>query len=86
MARECLKHDFVERDFKRRCRNCGREEWMFENRHPAVGEPKYEWRDMTIRPMANLLPRHPRGTRWLTIGLPGIIWRALVRAWKAVGR
>ena len=33
--------------FKRKCTTCGAEEWLFENRYPAIGEPKYEWVDMT---------------------------------------
>jgi len=33
--------------FKRRCPRCAREEWVFSNPYPRIGEPKYYWRDMT---------------------------------------
>lgn len=31
--------------FKRRCR-CGAEQWVFENRFPAIGDPALNWRDI----------------------------------------
>lgn len=31
---------------KRRCTRCGREEWVMENPHPLIGEPKYYWEHM----------------------------------------
>jgi hypothetical protein len=37
--------------FKRRC-VCGCEEWLVERRIPRIGEPKYSWRDMTLRARA----------------------------------
>ena len=40
--------------FKRKCTTCGAEEWLFENRYPAIGEPKYEWVDMTMDNLKHL--------------------------------
>lgn len=33
--------------YKRRCEKCGEEQWVMENRYPAINEPSYEWK--TIR-------------------------------------
>lgn len=33
---------------KRTCFNCGAQEWMYRNQYPAIGEPEYEWVDMTM--------------------------------------
>lgn len=41
-------HAFVSFDdgLKRKCSCCGREEWLFSKPYPAVGDPKYSWREM----------------------------------------
>ena len=33
---------------KRRCVHCPRVEWVFGNRSPDIGEPKYEWKRMHL--------------------------------------
>lgn len=41
------RHDWDEFSFgKRRCRKCGEEQWLFENKYPAIGEPQYEWKSL----------------------------------------
>jgi hypothetical protein len=32
--------------YKRRCEKCGEEQWVMENRYPAIGEARYEWKTM----------------------------------------
>jgi hypothetical protein len=32
--------------YKRICKDCGREEWLFEKRFPSIGEAQYEWHVM----------------------------------------
>lgn len=32
--------------YKRRCVRCAREEWMFSNPYPRIGQPKYQWKHM----------------------------------------
>lgn len=34
---------------KRRCKKCDREEWLYTNPYPLLGEPAILWRDMTVR-------------------------------------
>lgn len=29
---------------KRKCKNTGEEQWVFENPYPDIGEPRYEWK------------------------------------------
>ena len=36
----------VEEYNKRFCRRCGREEWVFSNPHPRIGEPARQWKEM----------------------------------------
>lgn len=42
-------HRFVEFSdgFKRHCPRCNKEEWVFSNPYPQIGQPKYEWKDMS---------------------------------------
>jgi len=43
---ECNYEELGKNSYKRKCTTCGKEQWLFENRYPDVGEAKYEWRDM----------------------------------------
>lgn len=40
-------HDWDQFSYgKRRCRTCEREEWLFSDPYPGIGEPKYYWKEM----------------------------------------
>jgi hypothetical protein len=39
---------------KRQCSKCNREQWIFQNRYPQIGEPLYEWRDMNFDELEHL--------------------------------
>lgn len=44
-------HNFIvfSEGLKRRCPRCGREDWVFTNPYPGIGEPKHDWK-MLIPP------------------------------------
>lgn len=42
--------EFADR-LKRRCRKCGREEWLHSNEYPRIGEPKYFWKFLWYSPI-----------------------------------
>ncbi len=42
-----IGHRWVKEDtHKRYCAVCSQRQWVFENRYPAIGIPKYEWKDV----------------------------------------
>lgn len=41
-------HKWRVEEAKRFCSLCGREEWIFENPYPHIGQPKYEWKEMNF--------------------------------------
>lgn len=50
-SRSPVSHDweYFSDGLKRVCKNTGTEQWVFENRHPSIGQPRYEWRNMYQR-------------------------------------
>jgi hypothetical protein len=41
-------HRWDQREAKRTCSRCGREEWLFQRRFPRVGEPALSWQEMAF--------------------------------------
>jgi len=42
------KFAYIRDGYVRIC-DCGQEEWMMSKPYPRVGEPKYTWKDMTVK-------------------------------------